>query len=113
MCWGVGLCGWIRVQDPGPSPMTTYTSDRVSRKRKQSASCAPTGVKRPASGRTETGDINDRRETERSRRPQRDWPWRSLVSQRRSESRAPSAARVHREEYEHRSLGQVSKESAK
>ena len=95
-----------------PRSIRTSTADRVCQ-RKRSASCAPIGVKRPASGRTETGDINDRRETEHSRRPHRDWPRRSLVSRRRSESRAPSTARVHREEYKHRSLGRVSKESAK
>ena len=32
---------------------------------------------------------------------------------RRSESRPPSAARVHRDDFEHRSLGRVSKQTAK
>ena len=70
-------------------------------------------MKRPASGRTETGDVDSRSETECSRRPLRECPQSGLVSRRTSESRAPSANRVHRERNEHHSLGRVSKESAK
>ena len=117
LCWRMGLCDRLRVQIPAlpprrptrrtrkvPRSLRTSTAKRVSWKRKQSASCDPSGVKRPASCRTETRDVKDRKEQERSRRQYREWPRRSLVSRRRSESRPPSAARVHRDEFEHQSL---------
>ena len=65
---------WTRKM---PRAVRTSTSERVSWKRKRSASGAPPGVKRPASRRTETRDIDDRRE--RSRRQSRGWPWGNSV----------------------------------
>ena len=96
-----------------PRADRTSTLKRVSRKRKRSISRAPTGVKRPASRKTETKDdgVDDRRE--RSRRQSREWPRGNSVTRRRSKSRPPSAARVHRDDLEHRSLGRVSKQTAK
>ena len=62
-------------------------------KRKRFASRAPKGVKRPASGRTETVDVEEKRElVEQSRRPTREWVRSGSVSRRRSESRTPSTA---------------------
>ena len=97
-----------------PRLIWTNAANRDSRKWKWSSSHAPRGVKRPASSRMDTGDVEDRRETtELSRKPQREWPRSGSVSRRRSESRAPSATRVYRDRDEHRSLGRVSKGSAK
>ena len=73
-------------------PRSTRTSGsdrRENRKQKRSSSRAPKGAKRSAS-RTETGDVEDRSSrTERSRRPEREWPRSCSVSRRRSESRPP------------------------
>ena len=61
----------------------------------------------------ETSDVEDRKEPERSRRQYREWLRGRSVSRRQSESRPPSATRGHKDEFEHRSLGRVSKMSAK
>ena len=101
-------------------------------KRKRSSSRAPvSGVKRPATGRTEAEDRRqeksrgeDRRSersrsanpSDRSRRPGRQWPPRkssTSTSRRRSVSRAPSVAAVYRDMEEHPSMGHVSRGSAK
>ena len=70
-------------------------------------------MKGPASRRTETREVEDRREPERSRKQSREWPRGNLVTRRQSKSHPLSAARVHRDEFEHRSLGRVSKQTAK
>ena len=96
-----------------PRAVRTSTAERVSRKRERSASHAPPRVKRPASRRTGTRDVEERREPERLRKQFRKWPRGNSVLRRRSESSPLSAARVHRDNFEHRSLGRVSKQTAK
>ena len=56
-------------------------------------------------------EVDDRRE--RSRRQSREWPRGNSVTRRRSESRPPSAARVHKDDLQNLSTGHVSKQTAK
>ena len=88
---------------------------KEARKCKRSSSRAPPagGVESSAYGRTETTNTAESSRTERSRKPQRVWPRSSSISRRRSESRAPSTTRVHREEDKCPSMGRVSAKSAK
>ena len=76
-----------------------------SQSRRQSATCS-------AHGRTETNEVAESSGTKRSR-SERGRLQSGLVLRRRSESRPPSTTRVHREEDECPSIGQVSSKSAK
>ena len=89
--------------------------DQSGRKRKQSLSCAPSagGAKWSAYGGPETSDVQESSRTDRSRNPQRAWPHSTSRPRRRSESSAPSAACVCREDDECLSMGRTSVKCAK
>ena len=89
-----------------------------SRKRKRSSSRPPvSGGRRPALCRADAGDRSLSRTREamsRSRTEYREYPPRtSSTTRRRSSARALTSSAVHQEADEHRSLGHVSRVSAK